>query len=79
VSAQLQRLPRPQTLSQHLVTCPGCAKPSAAHLDIASRSGVARLVRLVCPDGCSLTEADTSAIAAALTGAPDSAADSLPA
>ena len=44
-------------LSQHLLTCPACRKPAAAHVDVSAPSAV--LVRFVCPEGC---EVDGEAI-----------------
>jgi hypothetical protein len=42
-------------LAQHLISCPGCGKPAAAHVD--PRPGDrARLVRLVCPEACAVHE-----------------------
>lgn len=53
----LSPLIRPDSalLAQHLVICPGCRKPAAAHVDVTAPSAV--LVRFVCPDGCAVDEA----------------------
>jgi hypothetical protein len=51
-------------LSQYLLTCPGCSRPSAAHvewLDASESSG--RVVRFVCPEGCPVTGAEVLALA----------------
>lgn len=42
-------------LSQYLVTCPGCGKCAAAHVDVSAQSAV--LVRFVCPEGCAVDAA----------------------
>ena len=77
MSGQLTRLTQPHLLMQYLVTCPTCGKTSAAHIDPAEE-GVRRLVRLVCPDACALSEVDALAIAT-LTGEFDLAANPVPA
>ena len=48
----LSPLVRPDStlLSQHLVACPECHKPAAAHVDVSAPAAV--LVRFVCPNGC---------------------------
>lgn len=56
-------------LAQHLLTCPGCHKPAAAHVDITAPSAV--LVRFVCPDGCAVDEAVILGGLAAETASPD--------
>lgn len=42
-------------LVQHLVSCPGCGKPAAAHVDprLDERAG---LVRFVCPEACAVSD-----------------------
>ena len=57
-------------LDQYLVTCPGCARPSALHVD-GGVGSTARVVRFVCPNACPVT---VDAALACL--APDSVAHS---
>jgi hypothetical protein len=59
--AQARAAQRP--LDQYLVSCPGCARPSALHLD-ATTGGAPRVVRFVCPNACPL---DADAVLACLT------------
>lgn len=50
-------------LEQHLISCPGCGKPAAVHLDVSGgeigeptgRYGPS-VVRVVCPDACAVSE-----------------------
>jgi hypothetical protein len=47
-------------LEQRLISCPGCDKPAAVHLDGSGQAPGARpvVVRLICPDGCVVGEDD---------------------
>ena len=47
-------------LEQHLIRCPGCEKPAAVHLHGADLATDAQpvVVRVICPDGCVVHEAD---------------------
>jgi hypothetical protein len=45
--------PGARLLAQHLVCCPGCSKPAAAHVDTETMT----LVRFVCPDSCAVDAA----------------------
>lgn len=54
--------PDARLLAQHLVTCPGCHQPAAAHVDLTAGGPV--LVRFVCPDRCAV---DAAAILIGLT------------
>jgi lysyl-tRNA synthetase class I len=47
-------------LSQYLLICPSCGKPSAAHVEWADAAP--HLVRFVCPDGCAVPGADVLAL-----------------
>lgn len=47
-------------LEQHLISCPGCRKPAAVHVDIDD-AAVPTLVRIVCPDRCVVADADVLA------------------
>jgi hypothetical protein len=49
--AQARAAQRP--LDQYLVSCPGCTRPSALHLDL-STDGTPRVVRFVCPNACAV-------------------------
>jgi hypothetical protein len=51
-------------LSQYLLVCPGCAQPSAAHVDRtgAQPTGEPVLVRFVCPLGCAVSDAAVLAL-----------------
>ena len=44
-------------LTQHLISCPGCSGPAAAHIDTREPSRPV-LVRVVCHQGCAVN-ADT--------------------
>lgn len=59
--------PDSRLLAQHLVSCPTCGKPAAAHVDVTAPAAV--LVRFVCPDGCAV---DDAAILSGLTGLTES-------
>lgn len=47
-------------LDQYLIDCPGCHRPAAVHVDgnDVPSGGRPRLVRLVCPQSCSVAEED---------------------
>jgi hypothetical protein len=51
-------------LSQYLLACPGCAQPSAAHVDRRGdlTTSAPVLVRFVCPVGCAVTDAAVLAL-----------------
>lgn len=48
-------------LAQYMITCPTCRKPSAAHVD-RDDCGERVLVRFVCPDACTVSEAAVLAV-----------------
>jgi hypothetical protein len=62
----LSPLIRPDSalLAQHLVICPECRQPAAAHVDVSAARAV--LVRFVCPVGC---DVDASAVLGGLAQA----------
>ena len=53
-----------------------CGKPSAAHVD-DRLDGVDRLVRLVCPDACSLSDAQAWTVLTSLIASGELEADSV--
>jgi len=71
-------------LEQYLISCPGCGKPAAVHVDRhdelagdveAEDDGPVRptVVRIVCPDGCAVADADVLASLPVQAAAPLSA------
>jgi len=57
-----------EVLAQHLIACPSCGHPAAAH--VALEQGEPVLIRLVCASGCPDNSTTRAAVIDALYGVP---------